>query len=61
MVFYGDLYQEQPIQHSLIFEKPMLNMQTMTHGFLKENINLFELHSTMRHTNEKFIAILNRM
>jgi hypothetical protein len=48
MVFCGDLYQEQPIQYSLIFEQPMVNMQTMTHGFWKDNMKCFELHTTMR-------------
>jgi hypothetical protein len=33
MIFYGDLYQAQPIQDSLIFEQPTVNMQTMMHDF----------------------------
>jgi hypothetical protein len=33
MILCGDLYQVQPIQDSLIFEQPMVNMQTMTHDF----------------------------
>jgi hypothetical protein len=61
MIFCGDLYQAQPIQDSLIFEQPTVNMQTMTHDFWKDNIKCFELHTTMRQTNETFIAILNRM
>jgi hypothetical protein len=61
MVLCGDLYQAQPIQDSLIFEQPMVNMQTMTHEFWKDNIKCFELHTTMHQTSEKFIAILNRM
>ena len=36
-------------------------MQTMVHEFWKDNTKLFELHATMRQTNEKFIAIMNRM
>jgi hypothetical protein len=28
MIFCGDLYQAQPIQDSLIFEQPTVNMQT---------------------------------
>jgi hypothetical protein len=56
MIFYGDIYQAQPIQDSLIFEQPTVNMQTMTH-----DIKFFELHTTMLQTDEKFIAILNRM
>jgi hypothetical protein len=39
----------------------MVNMQTMMHEFWKDNIKCFELHTTMHQTNEKFIAILNRM
>jgi len=31
------------------------------HEFWKDNTKLFELHATMRQTNEKFIAVLNRM
>jgi hypothetical protein len=61
MLLCGDLYQVQPIQDSLIFEQPMVNMQTMTHEFWKENIKFFELHTKMRQTNETFIANLNRM
>ena len=38
MIFYGDLYQAQPIQDSLIFEQPTVNMQTMTHDFWRDNI-----------------------
>jgi hypothetical protein len=33
MILCGDLYQAQPIQDSLIFEQPTVNMQTMTHDF----------------------------
>jgi hypothetical protein len=61
MVFCGDFYQAQPIQDSLIFEQPMINMQTTTHDFWKDNIKCFELHTTMRQKNGYFIAILNRM
>jgi hypothetical protein len=61
MVFYGGLYQEQPIQYSLIFDQPMVNMQTMTCEFWKDNIKCLELHTTMHQSNEKSIAILNRM
>jgi hypothetical protein len=61
MIFYGDLYQVQPIQDSLIFEKPTVNMQTVTHEFWKDNIKCFELHTTMRQIDETFIAIPNRM
>jgi hypothetical protein len=61
MIFCGDLYQAQPIQDSLIFEQPTVNMQTMTHDFWRDNIKCFELHTTMRQTDETFIAILNRM
>ena len=33
MIFSGDLYQAQPIQDSLIFEQPTVNMQTVTRDF----------------------------
>jgi len=39
----------------------MVNMQTMTHDFWKDNIKCFELHTKMWQTTENFIAILNRM
>jgi hypothetical protein len=39
----------------------MANMKIVMHDFWKDNIKCFELHTTMRHTNETFIAILNRM
>jgi hypothetical protein len=61
MVFCGDLYQSQPIQDSLIFEQPTVNMQTMTHYVWKDKIKCFELHTTMRQINETFISILNRL
>jgi hypothetical protein len=61
MIFCGHLYQTQPIQDSLIFEQPTVNMQTMMHEFFKYNIKFFELHTTMHHINEIFILILNRM
>jgi exonuclease III len=61
VVFCGDLYQAQPIQDSLIFEKPTMDMQTVTYDFWKDNVKCYELQTTMRQTNEKFIAILNRM
>jgi exonuclease III len=61
MIFCGDLYQAQPIQDSLIFEQPTMNMQTITYDFWKDNVKCYELHTTMRQTDEKFIAILNRM
>ena len=61
MIFCGDLYQAQPIQDSLIFEQPTINMETMTHDFGRDNIKFFELHTTMCQTDETFIAILNRM
>jgi hypothetical protein len=61
MIFCGDLYQAQPIQDSNIFEQPIMNMQTITYDFWKDNVKFYELHTTMRKTNEKFIAILNRM
>jgi ATP-dependent DNA helicase PIF1 len=61
MIFCGDLYQAQPIQDSLIFEQPTVNMETITHDFWRDNIKCFELHTTMRQTDETFIAILNRM
>jgi hypothetical protein len=38
MIFCGDLYQAQPIQDSLIFEQPIVNMETVTHDFWRENI-----------------------
>ena len=61
MILCGDLYQAQPIQDSLIFEQPTVNMETITHDFWRDNIKFFELHTTMRQTDETFIAILNRM
>jgi exonuclease III len=61
MIFCGDFYQAQPIQDSLIFEQPIMNMQTITHDFWKYNIKCYELHTTMRQKDEKFISILNRM
>jgi hypothetical protein len=61
MIFFGDLYQARPIQDSLIFEQPTVNMKTVTHDFCRDNIKFFELHTTMRQTDETFIAILNRM
>jgi hypothetical protein len=61
MIFCGDLYQAHPIQDSLIFEQPTINMETLTHEFWRDNIKCFELHTTMRQTDETFIAILNRM
>jgi hypothetical protein len=61
MIFYGDLYQAQPIQDSLIFEQPTINMETVTHEFWRDNIKCFELHTTMRQTDETFISIMNRM
>jgi hypothetical protein len=61
MIFYGDLYQAQPIQDSLIFEQPIINMETVTHEFWRDNIKCIELHTTMHQTYETFIAILNRM
>jgi hypothetical protein len=33
MIFCVDLYQAQPIQDSLIFEQPIVNMETMTQVF----------------------------
>jgi hypothetical protein len=36
-------------------------MQIVMHDFWKDNIKFFELHTTMRHTDETFISILNRM
>jgi hypothetical protein len=36
-------------------------MQIVTHEFWKDNIKCFKFHTTMRHTNETFIVILNRM
>jgi hypothetical protein len=61
MIFCGDLYQAQPIQDSLIFEQPIVNMETMMHEFWRYNIKWFELHTTMHQTDETFIAILKRM
>jgi hypothetical protein len=61
MIFWGDFYQPQPIHDSLIFEQPTINMQTITYDFWRDNVKCYELHTTMRQTNEKFIAILNRM
>jgi hypothetical protein len=61
MIFCGDLYQAQPIQDSLIFEKPMVNIQIVMHDFWKDNTKCFELHTTMHQTDETFNAILNRM
>jgi hypothetical protein len=48
MIFCGDLYQAQPIQDSLIFEQPMVNMEIVSHDFWRDNIKFFELHTTMR-------------
>jgi hypothetical protein len=61
MIFCGDLYEAQPIQDSLIFEQPMVNMKTVMRDFWRDNIKCFKLHTTMCQTNETFIAILNRM
>jgi len=61
MIFCGDLYQAQPIQDSLIFEQPILNMETVTHDLWRDNIKFFDLHTTMHQTDEIFIAIQNRM
>jgi hypothetical protein len=61
MIFCGDLYQAQPIQDSLIFEQPTVNMETITHDFWRDNIKFFELHTTMHQTNETIIEIMNRM
>jgi hypothetical protein len=61
MVFFGDIYQAQPIHDSLIFEHPTMNMQKITYDFWKDSVKFYELHTTMRQTNEKFIVILNRM
>ena len=61
MILCGDLYQTQPIQDSLIFEQPTVNMEIVTHDFWRDNIKCFELHTTMRQIDETFIAILNRM
>jgi hypothetical protein len=61
MILCGDLYQAQPIQEYLIFEQPTVNMETSTHDFWRDDIKFFELHTTMRQTDETFIAILNRM
>jgi hypothetical protein len=43
VVFCGDLFQAQPIQDSLIFEKPTMNMQTITYDFWKDNVKCYEL------------------
>jgi hypothetical protein len=61
MIFCGDVYQAQPIQDSLIFEQPTVNMETITHDFWRDNIKFFELHTIMCQTDETFIAILNRL
>jgi len=61
MVFYGDLYQSQLIQYSLIFEQPTMNIQRITYDFWKDNVRCYELHMKMCQTNEDFMAILNRM
>jgi hypothetical protein len=41
MIFYGNLYQAQPIQDSLIFEQPTVNMEIVMHGFWIDNIKFF--------------------
>jgi hypothetical protein len=33
MILCGDLYQAHPIQYSLIFKQPIVNMETVTHDF----------------------------
>jgi hypothetical protein len=61
MVFCGDLYQAQPIHDSLIFEQPRMDMQSIAYDFWTDCVKCYELQTTMRKTNGKFIAILNRM
>ncbi len=61
MIFFGDLYQVQPVQGSLIFEQLIGNKQTIPYDFWQENVKYYELCITMRQTYENCISILNRM
>ena len=58
MVLCGDLYQAQPIQDSLIFEKLMVNMQTMTHGDAGASSAKHKWRKT-QHPNTHFEVFLN--
>jgi hypothetical protein len=61
MVFCGNIYQAQPIYDSMIFEHPNMNMQRISYEFWTYSVKCYELHTTMRQKNEKFISIMNRM
>ena len=38
-----------------------MNKQVITYDFRKKNVKCYELHTTMRQTDENFISTLNRI
>lgn len=61
MIFSRDLYQENPLRDSLIFENPKINKNTIPYDFWAEKMKCYQLHTPMRQKDPLFIDVLNRM
>jgi hypothetical protein len=61
LIFYGNLYQTQPIKYSLIFEEPILNKQKIPYTFWHDEVKCYEVHTTMQQKDIDFVIILNKM
>ena len=59
IIFYGDLYQTQPVCDSWIFEQPTINNDKIPYTFWFDHVLSYELQTMVRQTNAQFISILN--
>jgi len=61
MIFSRDLYQENPLRDSLIFENPKINKNIIPYDFWAKKMKCYQLHTPMHQKDPLFIDVLNRM
>jgi hypothetical protein len=61
VIFYGDLFQAEPVHDSWIFEFPTFRQDKFPYSFWLDNIKYYELTKVVRQENDIFISILNRI
>ncbi|XP_059067532.1 ATP-dependent DNA helicase PIF1-like [Cryptomeria japonica] len=61
IIFCGDLYQAEPIHDCLVFQAPTIDTDLLPYDFWQQLVKCFNLQTTMRQTDQLFVAALNRI
>ena len=61
IIFYGDVYQAEPIHDCSIFQALADENNIVPYNFWQENVKCYNLQTIVKQKDQKFISILNRI